>query len=112
MTYIQAVSTQNSVRPQETTANSTEVPFVIKVASSSKTTAVAGAIAGIVRQNHEAKVQAVGAAAVNQAIKAIAIAVGYLKTDGIHVICIPYFAQITIDNEDRTAMRFQIEPRM
>ena len=83
----------------------------VKVASTSKTTAVAGAIAGIIRQYHCAEVQAIGAAAVNQAIKAVTVAIAYLKDDDIHVICIPYFAQIIINDAEYTAIRFLVEPR-
>jgi stage V sporulation protein S len=91
--------------------NKVAAEHTIKVAATSKTTAVAGAIAGIIRQNHFAEVQAIGAAAVNQAIKAVAVAIGYLKDDDIHVICIPYFAQIMINDEECTAIRFRVEPR-
>ena len=83
----------------------------IKVAGTSKTTAVAGAIAGIIRQHRYAEAQAIGAAAVNQTIKAVAVAVTYLKQDDINIICIPYFAQVIIEDQEYTALRFLIEPR-
>src|SRR5512141_2315685 len=87
-------------------------PNVIKVSASSRSTAVAGAIAGIVREHGRAYVQAIGAAAVNQAIKAAAIARVYLlDRDALDVICIPTFGEITIDDQERTALRFLIEPR-
>lgn len=84
---------------------------VIKVSSQSRTSAVAGAIAGVVREHRRAEVQAIGAGAVNQAIKAIAIARGYLQEDGLDVICIPEFTSVEIDGKERTALRFVVEPR-
>lgn len=84
---------------------------VIKVSSQSRTSAVAGAIAGVIREHHRAEVQAIGAGAVNQAIKAIAIARGYLQEDGLDVICIPEFTSVEIDGKERTALRFVVEPR-
>ena len=84
---------------------------VIKVSAQSRSPAVAGAIAGIVREVSSAEVQAVGASAVNQAIKAIAIAKGYLALDGIDIICIPSFTEIEIHGQERTAVRLTVEPR-
>jgi len=84
---------------------------IIKVSARSRTTAVAGAIAGVVRESHRAEVQAIGAGAVNQAIKACAIARGYLAEDGIDVIVIPSFAEVVIGDQERTALRLVVEPR-
>ena len=84
---------------------------VIKVSANSRPTAVAGAIAGVIRDHQHAEVQAIGAGAVNQAIKAAAIARGYLEPEGILICCIPYFAEVQIDSHDRTAIRLVIEPR-
>jgi stage V sporulation protein S len=84
---------------------------IIKVSSQSRTTAVAGAIAGVVRENNRAEVQAIGAGAVNQAIKACAIARGYLLEDGLNVVIIPEFVEVTIGDAERTALRFVVEPR-
>jgi stage V sporulation protein S len=84
---------------------------VIKVAARSRSTAVAGAIAGVVRENGRAEVQAIGAGAVNQAIKAAAIASGYLELDGINIVCIPSFVEVEIDGQERTAIKLSIEPR-
>ncbi|MGE5643365.1 MAG: stage V sporulation protein S [Byssovorax cruenta] len=84
---------------------------LIKVSGTSRTSAVAGAIAGIVREHHRAEVQAIGAAAVNQAMKALIVATGYLKLDGIHVSCIPEFADVTIEDKVRTAVKLVIEPQ-
>ena len=84
---------------------------LIKVSGTSRTSAVAGAIAGIVREHHRAEVQAIGAAAVNQAMKALIVATGYLKLDGIHVSCIPEFADVTIEDKVRTAVKLVIAPQ-
>jgi stage V sporulation protein S len=82
----------------------------IKVSSNSRTAAVAGAIAGIVREHHRAEVQAIGAGAVNQAMKALILATGYLKNDGIYVTCVPEFADVTIEDKIKTAIKLVIEP--
>jgi stage V sporulation protein S len=84
---------------------------VIKVAAESRTSAVAGAIAGVVREHKRAEVQAIGAGAVNQAVKATAIARGYLHEDGLDVICIPEFTTVEIEGKERTAVRLIVEPR-
>ena len=83
---------------------------LIKVSATSRTAAVAGAIAGIVREHHRAEVQAIGAGAVNQAVKALILATGYLRLDGIHVRCVPEFADITIEDKVRTAIKLVVEP--
>ena len=83
---------------------------MIKVSATSRTSAVAGAIAGVVREHHRAEVQAIGAGAVNQAIKALVLATGYLRSDGIFVTCVPEFADVTIDDKVRTAIKLVIEP--
>ena len=83
---------------------------MIKVSAASRTSAVAGAIAGIVREHHRAEIQAIGAGAVNQAVKALILATGYLRLDGIHVICVPEFAEVTIEDKVRTAIKLVVEP--
>jgi stage V sporulation protein S len=83
---------------------------LIKVSNASRTAAVAGAIAGVVREQHRAEVQAIGAAAVNQAVKALILATGYLKLDGIRVYFIPEFADVTIEDNVRTAIKLVVEP--
>jgi len=83
---------------------------MIKVSATSRTAAVAGAIAGVVRDHHRAEVQAIGAGAVNQAVKALVLATGYLKNDGIFVSCVPEFADVTIEGNVRTAIKLVIEP--
>ena len=84
---------------------------VIKVSANSRTSAVAGAIAGVVREHGRAEVQAIGAGAVNQAIKALVLATGYLKNDGIDVSMVPEFADVAIDDKVRTAIKLVVEPR-
>jgi stage V sporulation protein S len=83
---------------------------MIKVSATSRTAAVAGAIAGIVREHHRAEVQAIGAGAVNQAMKALILATGYLRLDGIHISCVPEFAEVTIEDKVRTAIKLVVEP--
>ncbi len=84
---------------------------IIRVAATSRSTAVAGAIAGVMREHQRAEVQAIGAGAVNQAVKAAAIARGYLELDGIDMICIPMMVELMIDDQERTAVRLVVEPR-
>ena len=84
---------------------------IIKVSGTSRTSAVAGAIAGVFRENKRAEVQAIGAIAVNQAVKALALAKNYLKEDGYNVIFIPEFVDVTIDEKIRTAIKFTVELR-
>lgn len=84
---------------------------VIKVAAASRTSAVAGAIAGVFRERRQVDVQAIGASAVNQAVKAMALARGYLDEDGFNIVCIPKFVDVEIDDKVRTAIRFSIEER-
>ena len=83
---------------------------MIKVSATSRTAAVAGAIAGIVREQHRAEVQAIGAGAVNQAVKALILATGYLRLDGIYVRCVPEFADVTIEDKMKTALKLVVEP--
>ena len=84
---------------------------MIKVSANSRTAAVAGAIAGVIREYKRAEVQAIGAGAVNQAIKAVALATSYLKNDGIDIVCIPEFVDVEIEDKVRTAIKMVIEPR-
>lgn len=84
---------------------------VLKVSARSRPSAVAGAIAGVVREHGRAEVQAIGAGATNQAVKAVAIARDYLRETGIEAVCLPAFIDVMIENEDRTAIRLIVEPR-
>lgn len=84
---------------------------VLKVSGKSRPSSVAGAIAGVVRNANRVEIQAIGAGATNQAIKAVAIARGYLISSGIDIVCIPAFIDVTIDNEERTAIKLLVERR-
>lgn len=84
---------------------------IIKVAANSRTSAVAGAIAGVIREHKRAEVQAIGAGAVNQAVKALILATGYLANDGILVVCVPEFVDVEIEDKVRTAIKLVVEPR-
>lgn len=84
---------------------------VLKVSAQSNPKSVAGAMAAVLREKGSVEVQAVGAGAVNQAIKAIAIARGFVAPNGIDLVTVPAFAEIHIDGEERTAIRFIVEPR-
>jgi stage V sporulation protein S len=83
---------------------------LIKVSANSRTAAVAGAIAGIIREHKHAEIQAIGAGAINQAVKALVLATGYLKNDGINVACVPEFAEVSIEEKVRTAIKLVIDP--
>jgi stage V sporulation protein S len=84
---------------------------VLKVSSSSSPNKVAGALAGVLRENGNAELQAIGAGALNQGVKAVAIARGFVAPSGIDLICIPAFTDIEIDGEERTAIKLIVEPR-
>jgi len=88
-----------------------DVPDIIRVSAKSRSTAVAGAIAGVVREHGRADVQAIGAGAVNQALKAATIARGFLELDGINVVLVPSFTDVDIGGQQRTALKFSVEPR-
>jgi stage V sporulation protein S len=83
----------------------------LKVSTRSNPNSVAGAMAGVVRSHGAVEVQVVGAGALNQAIKAVAIARGYVAASGVDLVCVPTFADIVIDGEQRTAIRLRIEDR-
>lgn len=84
---------------------------VFKVSAKSNPSSVAGALAGVLRERGRAELQAIGAGAINQAIKAIAIARGYVAPGGMDLICVPAFIDIQIDGEERTAIKLIVEPR-
>jgi stage V sporulation protein S len=83
----------------------------LRVSAGSRPKAVAGAVAAVIRSEGSVELQAVGAGAVNQAIKAVAIARGFLAPNGINLVVIPAFVEIEINDEERTALKFIIEPR-
>jgi len=84
---------------------------VLKVSSNSSPNKVAGALAGVLREEGNAELQAVGAGALNQGVKAVAIARGFVAPSGIDLICIPAFTDIEIDGEERTAIKLIVQPR-
>jgi len=84
---------------------------VLKVSAKSSPNSVAGALAGVLRESGSAEMQAIGAGAINQAVKAVAIARGFVAPSGLDLICIPAFTDIMIDEEERTAIRIIVEPR-
>ena len=84
---------------------------ILKVSAKSNPNSVAGALAGVLREKGGAEIQAIGAGALNQAIKATAIARGFVATSGIDLVCIPAFTDIQIEGEERTAIKLLVEPR-
>lgn len=84
---------------------------ILKVSAKSVPNSVAGAISGVVKENGEVEVQAVGAGAANQAIKSVAIARSYLAASDIDLICVPEFANVNINGEERTAIRLICQTR-
>jgi stage V sporulation protein S len=91
--------------------NAQHTAEVLKVSTKSRPSAVAGAIAGVIRENGTAEVQSIGAGATNQAIKAVAIARSYLNEEGLDIVCVPSFIDVSIEEEERTAIRLLIERR-
>lgn len=84
---------------------------VLRISTKSNPNSVAGAIAGLIKEKGKAEMQAIGAGALNQAIKAIAIARGFVAPSGVDLICIPAFTEIKIDDDERTGIRLLVEPR-
>ncbi|HEY9058982.1 MULTISPECIES: stage V sporulation protein S [Pseudobacteroides] len=84
---------------------------VLKVSANSQPKSVAGALAAALRDRNCAEIQAVGAGAVNQAVKAIAITRGFVAPNGIDLVAVPAFSEVSIDGEERTAIKFLIQPR-
>lgn len=83
----------------------------LRVSAKSKPNSVAGAVAGVIRERGSVELQTIGAGALNQAIKAIAIARGFLAPSGIELVCIPAFSDIKIDGAERTAIKLLVQPR-
>jgi stage V sporulation protein S len=83
---------------------------LLKVSSKSNPKAVAGALAGVIREEGKVELQAIGAGAINQTVKAIAIARGFTASSGIDLVCIPAFVDIEIEGEERTAIKFLVKP--
>ena len=84
---------------------------ILKVSAKSNPNSVAGALAGVLRERGDAEIQAIGAGALNQAIKSVAIARGFGAPGGIDLVCVPAFTDIEIEGEERTAIKLIVEPR-
>ena len=84
---------------------------VLKISSKSNPNSVAGAIAGLVKESNKAEMQAIGAGALNQAVKAVAIARGFVAPAGVDLICIPAFAEVEVEGEERTGIKLIVESR-
>ena len=84
---------------------------VLKVSSKSNPNSVAGALAGVLREKGSAEIQAIGAGALNQAVKAIAIARGFVAPSGMGLVCVPAFTDINIEGDQKTAIKLIVEPR-
>ena len=84
---------------------------ILKVSSKSNPSSVAGALAGVLKTKNSVEIQAIGAGALSQSIKAVAIARGFVAPHGIDLICVPAFAEVIIDGEERTAIKLIVEPR-
>lgn len=84
---------------------------VLKISTKSNPNSVAGAIAGLIKERGKAEMQVIGAGAINQAIKAVAIARGFVAPSGVDLICIPAFTEVKIDDDERTGIKLLVEPR-
>ena len=84
---------------------------VLKVSSKSNPNSLAGALAGVLREKGSAEIQAIGAGALNQAVKAIAIARGFVAPSGMDLVCVPAFTDINIEGDQKTAIKLIVEPR-
>jgi len=113
MSTVQSISVARAVSSEgdDVERVKTDTAEMLKVSTRSRPSAVAGAIAGVIREFGVAEVQSIGAGATNQAIKAVAIARSYLREDGIDIACVPSFIDIAIENQERTAIRLLVERR-
>lgn len=84
---------------------------ILKVSAKSNPASVAGALASIVRESGKAEMQAIGAGAINQAVKALAIARGYVAPNGLDLVCKPAFVDVDIDGAEKTAIKFYVESK-
>lgn len=85
---------------------------LLKVSSKSSPNSLAGAITGLIKENGKVEMQAIGAGAINQAVKAVAIARGFVASSGMELSCMPAFAEVIINDEERTAIKFTVEPKI
>ena len=96
---------------KETIIGGTTPMEILKVSAKSNPNSVAGALAGVMREKGGAEIQAIGAGALNQAIKSVAIARGFVAPGGIDLVCVPAFTDIQIEGEERTAIKLIVESR-
>ena len=82
---------------------------ILKISAKSSPNSIAGAIAGLVKENGRAEMQAIGAGAINQAVKAVAIARGFVAPTGVELVCTPSFTEVMIDDEEKTGIKFSVE---
>ena len=94
------------------TKQTVQKPEVLRVRTSSNPNRVAGSLAGVIRAKGRAEMQTIGAGALNQAVKALAIARGFMAPSGIDLVCWPAFADVIVDGQERTAIRLMIEPKV
>ena len=100
------------VKQEEVPAERVEKEMeILKISSKSNPNSVAGAIAGLVKESNKAEMQAIGAGALNQAVKAVAIARGFVAPSGVDLVCIPAFAEVEVEGEDRTGIKLIVESR-
>ena len=100
------------VKQEEVPAERVEKEMeILKISSKSNPNSVAGAIAGLVKESQKAEMQAIGAGALNQAVKAVAIARGFVAPAGVDLVCIPAFAEVEVEGEDRTGIKLIVESR-
>ncbi len=84
---------------------------MLRISTKSNPNSIAGAIAGLIKERGRAEMQAIGAGALNQAVKAVAIARGFVAPTGIDLVCVPAFAEVKVEGEDRTGIKLVIESR-
>ena len=84
---------------------------LLKISSKSNPNSVAGALAGVIREKGTAEIQAIGAGALNQAIKSVAVARGFVAPSGMDLVCIPAYTEVEIDGEERTAIKLIVQPK-
>ena len=83
----------------------------LKVGTKSNPNSVAGALANVFREKGSVEIQAIGAGALNQAIKSVAVARGFVAPSGMDLVCIPAFTEVEIDGEERTAIKLIVQPK-
>ncbi|MBE5821354.1 MAG: stage V sporulation protein S [Clostridiales bacterium] len=84
---------------------------MLRISTKSNPNSIAGAIAGLIKEKGRAEMQAIGAGALNQAVKAVAIARGFVAPTGVDLVCVPAFAEVKVEGEERTGIKLVIESR-